>query len=189
MDTAPSINFDAADEESEQRAITLLRSLGYSVRRPTLPIAPDVVVILPGPPRGVGRHRSRVIVPKEAHKKPFATQYPDPDTESYQAMLRYAAQDAMRGRPLFGGALRVRINALMPVPASWSGRKQADALQGRVRPTGKPDWDNIGKMVDAFNGIVWPDDAQVVDGRVVKAYAEKPQLEFEIYHLAGALLF
>ncbi len=55
-----------------------------------------------------------------------------------------------------------------------------EALAGIVRPEVKPDWDNIAKCSDAFNGIVWGDDASVVDGFVRKAYAETPALVFRI---------
>lgn len=187
---------DAHQNEVTQ-AIELLERLGYSVIAPVgageastrPPVAPppkakpDLVVTLPGHPRGKGRHRTRVIVPKDRSKAPFATQYPDPETVSYEAMLKYAAEQAMRGRPLYAGALRVRVNALMAVPASWSGKKQREALDGIIRPTGKPDWDNFAKVCDAFNSVVWVDDAQIVDGRVVKAYSQKAGFEIEVYQL------
>lgn len=38
----------------------------------------------------------------------------------------------------------------------------------------KPDWDNISKLVcDAAtqSGVLWGDDAQIVDGRCIKLYA------------------
>jgi Holliday junction resolvase RusA-like endonuclease len=42
-----------------------------------------------------------------------------------------------------------------------------------VRPLVKPDLDNMVKAIkDACNGIVWHDDAQVVDERVSKYYAD-----------------
>ena len=42
-------------------------------------------------------------------------------------------------------------------------------------PTKTPDWENIAKSVcDAFNGIVWDDDCQIVDAHVTKRFGEEP---------------
>jgi len=54
-------------------------------------------------------------------------------------------------------------------------------LEGRVLPTSKPDGDNNLKLVqDALNEIVWRDDAQVVDARVIKRYAAEPALRIQV---------
>lgn len=70
----------------------------------------------------------------------------------------------------------------MPIPKSWPKKRRADALAGRVAPTGKPDVDNLLKTVDALNGVVWADDAQVADARVRKVFSEKPALNIRIFH-------
>jgi Holliday junction resolvase RusA-like endonuclease len=116
--------------------------------------------------------------------KPFIHVYPDPDTVKYETALAWAAKAAMRGRPPLRGAVTVVMWALMPVPGSWSNRKRDSALAGVIRPTTRPDWDNFAKTLDAFKGIVWKDDTQIVDGRVVKFYAERPLLRIEIAELA-----
>lgn len=145
---------------------------------------PDLTIVLPGVARGKGRHRTRVINPKHGGRA-FATQYPDPETVNYEAMLRYAAEQAMGGRSLFEGPLKIRINVLMPIPKSWSKAKHHEWQNGYVLPITKPDGDNFWKVVDAFNGVVWKDDSQIVDGRVVKVYAEKPAFEIEIWERRG----
>jgi Holliday junction resolvase RusA-like endonuclease len=57
-------------------------------------------------------------------------------------------------------------------------------------PTGKPDWDNIGKLVcDSLNGILWRDDAVIVDGSTSKRYCDQdhPQPGYRItVTLAGS---
>ena len=46
---------------------------------------------------------------------------------------------------------------------------------GLVQHDRRPDLDNLAKAVlDAANGILWADDAQIVEMRLVKAYAEQP---------------
>ena len=64
------------------------------------------------------------------------------------------------------------MTALMGVPKSWSNKKRDAALAGTIRPTGKPDWDNFAKMLDAFNEIVWIDDAQIVEGSIEGLFQE-----------------
>jgi len=71
---------------------------------------------------------------------------------------------AMRGRGPMDGALALDLRAVFEIPASWSQRKKDRALLGEIRPTVKPDMDNIIKGIcDAMNKIVYGDDAQIVD--------------------------
>ena len=83
----------------------------------------------------------------------------------------------MEGRAPLEGPLSASMVVQLPVPASWSRKKRADALAGIIRPTSKPDADNYAKAaLDAFNQIVFVDDSQVVDLSVRKIYAETPRL-------------
>lgn len=51
-------------------------------------------------------------------------------------------------------------------------------LSGKIRPTIKPDWDNVGKLIaDALNGVAYYDDKYVVDGMARKFYAEIPHID------------
>jgi Holliday junction resolvase RusA-like endonuclease len=86
----------------------------------------------------------------------------------------------MRGRTPVTGPLALTVVAMLAIPKSWSKKKQAAALAGQERPTARPDWDNFGKVTDALNGIVWVDDAQVVEAMVIKRYAERPCLRIEV---------
>jgi Holliday junction resolvase RusA-like endonuclease len=100
-------------------------------------------------------------------------------TVNYEAVLAAAGADAMRGRKPLEGPLIVRLTAFMPVAASWSKKKTAAALEGAIRP-GKPDLDNILKVLDALNQIVWRDDAQIAEARLSKLYDPDPRLELEV---------
>lgn len=133
---------------------------------------PDIIrIVLLGQPRG-----------KERVKPSYSTGhvYTPERTVTYEGRLAYAAQEAMSGRALLDGPLTLDIIAKVPVPQSWPKKKRAAALSGELRPTKKPDWDNFGKVLDAFNLIVWLDDAQVVDGRVRKFYSEQPGMFIEV---------
>jgi Holliday junction resolvase RusA-like endonuclease len=139
----------------------------------------------------VGWQRTGVRIVKPKFGKQFATLYTPAETRAYEKALALVAKVAMAGagKPApITGPLRLTVTAFMPVPASWSRKKRDAALAGAIRPTVKPDWDNIGKMTDALKGIIWNDDTQVVDGRVVKTYDEHPRLRVEIEVLEGDLL-
>jgi Holliday junction resolvase RusA-like endonuclease len=157
-----------------------------------LPVAkrePDVVFELPGAPRGKGRPRSRIASGRSGHQ--FVAVYTDAETRNYEAMLRYAGEQAMKNAGFDGPLdcpLRVRVTAVFPIPQSWSGKKQGQARDGMVRPTIKPDWENIAKTLDGVNGIVWRDDSLVIEGVVRKFYGSNPMLKVEVWRWSGLLI-
>lgn len=130
-----------------------------------------IVIELAGEPKGKGRPR---FVRSTGHA------YTPAQTRSYESMLRLAAQEAMAGRIPIDGPVEVEVLACMPIPVSWSKGKRAGAIAGTVKPTSRPDVDNLVKMLDAFNEVVWRDDKQVVWCRVAKVYSEKPRLRIDV---------
>jgi Holliday junction resolvase RusA-like endonuclease len=130
-----------------------------------------VIIELAGEPKGKAR-------PRFARRTGHA--YTPQKTASFEAMLRHEAAVAMGGRPPLEGALRVQVNAYFGVPQSWSAKKRAAALAGAIRPAKRPDLDNIAKMLDALNEVVWRDDAQVVSGLIEKLYSDRPRLRVEV---------
>ena len=77
--------------------------------------------------------------------------------------------------------LSVIINVYKQVPTSYSNKKRERALAGEIRPTVKPDCDNIAKNInDALNGIAYPDDKQIVSLTVNKHYALDERVEVVI---------
>jgi Holliday junction resolvase RusA-like endonuclease len=95
------------------------------------------------------------------------------------AALRIEAANTMRelGATLLDEPLQLELLAEMPIPASWSKKKRNAAILGIVRPTGRPDLDNVYKlMADAFNGVVFRDDALIVTMRCRKIYGLQPKL-------------
>jgi Holliday junction resolvase RusA-like endonuclease len=141
-----------------------------------------LVVVLKGEPQGKGRPRSRIATGRGGAA--FIAVYTPKATRDYENALALAGRITMGSRPPLKEPLVVSVIALMPVPSSWSRRKRDAALAGTVRPTGAPDWDNLAKVLDALNGIVWRDDAQIVSGSVEKWYGEEPEIKVEIRPLA-----
>lgn len=131
----------------------------------------QIVIRLAGEPKGKGRPRF-----SRQHSRAFTPQ----TTRSYEAALRYAAQEIMGNRPLLKEALEVVVVAAFPIPKSFSKAKRLDAIAGAVRPTVKPDIDNLLKTIDALNGVVFEDDKQICEARVLKIYSEKPELVIRV---------
>jgi Holliday junction resolvase RusA-like endonuclease len=136
--------------------------------------ATPITIELTGEPRGKGRPRfTRAGIA-----------YTPAGTRSYEAMLRLAAQDAMGGASPLEGALALTVEAYMPIPRSWSGKRQREAAAGRILPITRPDADNLMKPIDALNGVVWRDDAQIVSVSFNKRYSERPRLVVTVEALA-----
>lgn len=141
-----------------------------SMADPPFAVAPDigpepVTVVLAGNPRGKERARAT----RNGHH------YTPKATRTYEADIRIMAQQAMGGRRPFDCPVEFVMRAVFEVPPSWSKKKQAAALCGLVKPTVKPDWDNISKAWnDALNGVVYRDDSLVVKASVEKRYGPAP---------------
>lgn len=140
---------------------------------------PVFSVQLLGEPRGKGRPRFRIVQPRG--KPQFVTVYTDSDTVKYEDRLRAVASDAMGGREPWDEPLSVLVEAFMPIPTSWSARQKERALQGHFWPTGKPDGDNILKMLDACNKVIWRDDSLIVQAVVRKQYCVAPRLVVSVW--------
>lgn len=99
-----------------------------------------------------------------------------------QDVLAFAAPAAPAVR--FEGPVRIRIDARMPIPAGWPAWRQEAALAGAIRPTTRPDADNVAKLIlDALNrsGRFWRDDAQVVELVATKFYGAAPETIVEVH--------
>lgn len=137
---------------------------------------------VPGAPVGKGRPKVSTRGGK------FAKMYTPEKTANYETLVAMAAQQAMVGRTLLSGPVEVQMAILLPIPASWSKKKQAAAIAGQVYPTKKPDADNVVKAIfDGINGVVWHDDVQACDIVVRKRYAETPGVQVLVKPIDGLL--
>lgn len=133
----------------------------------------EVKFTILGEPKGKGRPRfcrntGHAITPK--------------DTVNYETLvhMEYVAQceefrfpdDAM---------LDMRIKAYYSIPKSKSKKQRVAMLSGKIRPTKKPDMDNVVKIIaDALNQVAYRDDTQIVDCQCRKFYSENPRVEVTI---------
>lgn len=127
-----------------------------------------VLIVIEGDPTAKGR-------PKFAKRGSFVTTYTPEKTREYENRVAIEARLSMGERLPMTGPVIIHLDLMMPIPASYSKAKRSLCLEGRMVPTKKPDWENVAKSVcDAFNGVVWNDDSQVVDARVTKRFSESP---------------
>jgi len=115
---------------------------------------------VPGEIKGKGRPRffnGRAVTPEATRQK--------------EGVIATFAYQAMKGRKPIEGPVEIEMRAVLPIPASWSKKRQAEAMVGHELPAKRPDIDNIMKLaMDAINGIVIFDDAQVVRMVAEKKY-------------------
>lgn len=149
---------------------------------PALPSRDETVIriVLPGPPTAWKRDGRRIVTPRDKTKKQFVGTYTHTQTRNEQGAIRQTAYDQMAGRAPFSGPIDLRYGAYFAVPPSWSGVKRRRALADQIRPTARPDFDNLMKQVDALKGVVWVDDAQATDVFFWKRYSERPRVVMEI---------
>jgi Holliday junction resolvase RusA-like endonuclease len=150
----------------------------------------DPFTELPKPKQGDRRDPVTVIINGEpvAKGRPRMTRrgfvYTPAATRRFEAHGRLSAQLAMGDRPLIDVPVRIELLVELPVPASWSRRKTADAITGHIRPTSRPDVDNYLKAIlDAINSIVVADDAQVVEVYAKKKFSVAPKMIATIFPL------
>ena len=130
-----------------------------------------VTYIVYGEPVGKGR-------PRFARRGNFVSTYSPQKTKSYEDEIRMMAKAAMGSNELLDTPVTVAIYIRVGIPASFSKQKRKDALAGIIKPTKKPDLDNVAKcFLDSMNEIVYLDDKQVVNLHVTKVYAETPAVE------------
>lgn len=80
-----------------------------------------------------------------------------------------------------GKMLAIKTVAFFEIPKSKSKKFKELASMGKIRPTKKPDTDNIAKNIkDALNGIAYPDDSQFVTEIIEKWYSDTPRVEIFI---------
>ena len=124
-----------------------------------------------GEPVGKGR-------PRFTRRGNFVSTYTPQKTKTYEDEIRMMAIAAMGSSEPLDTPVTVAIYIRVGIPASFSKQKRKDAIEGILKPTKKPDADDILKcFLDGMNGIVYLDDKQVVNLHITKVYAETPAVE------------
>lgn len=98
--------------------------------------------------------------------------YTPEKTRVYEEELKWRIKEAMGVWPMFlGGPLKLGVTFYVRKPKSGVNKY----------PCVKPDLDNFLKgLLDAANGIIWADDAQIVSLTAKKRYGD-PRIELEAH--------
>lgn len=121
----------------------------------------------------VGKERARTVTLKNGKKR----SYTPAKTKEYEKLIAY---EYKRQCGEFYGEIKnsklkqpikIAIDIYFSIPKSFSKGKCRAAENNIIKPTKKPDIDNIAKSVlDALNGVAYKDDTQVVSLTVRKIY-------------------
>ena len=136
----------------------------------------ELKLVIPGEPCAQAR-------PRFSTKGGFVRAYDPEKSRNYKAYIKYIASQEVQkvGWKVTEQPIEVSIRAFMQIPKSKPKKFKMAALDGKLRPTKKPDVDNIFKAVtDALNGIAYADDKQIVKAAQSKWYAEEPRMEVSV---------
>jgi Holliday junction resolvase RusA-like endonuclease len=104
--------------------------------------------------------------------------YADPRTANYQNLVSMIAKNVMGGQHPKEGALSMTIIAEYKIPKVVPKTKRQLMVSNILKPTKKPDLDNVIKIIsDGLNGIVFFDDSQIATIHAHKCYGEVPRVK------------
>lgn len=116
--------------------------------------------------------------PRFSGRGGFIRTYTPEKTRSWEEVVAEAAREAMGASPPVEWPVAMSIRVVLPIPKSWSKKKQEQAESGELSPISKQDLDNHAKSVmDACLNILYLDDGQVIDLHVSKRYGKYPCVE------------
>jgi Holliday junction resolvase RusA-like endonuclease len=113
----------------------------------------------------------------------------DPNEKHTKAVLAYLNYKEFIGwvakrnapREPNKSAIEASMTFYMPIPQSWSKKKQQAHTGDNVPHISKPDIDNLEKgLYDSLNGIIFKDDGQIYKVKEkAKYYSDTPRIECE----------
>lgn len=81
-------------------------------------------------------------------------------------------------------AVAVSLDFAFAPPKSWSKKKRREAIETKAPRVGKPDLDNLEKLVcDAMNKIVYRDDGQITESHKYKFFAETDYIKIRVWEV------
>ena len=129
-------------------------------------------IVIPGDPIAKARHRLSTV-------NGFAMQY-DPQKKQVDVLKRKLVELSSQiefdeYNDSYMPALSVSLSYHMPIAVSESKAIKNAKLWGLLKPNHKPDLDNLVKFtLDASNGILWHDDAQIIELSANEKYSKTP---------------
>lgn len=124
--------------------------------------------------KGKGRPRFRSV-------GKFVSTYTPKETKDYELSIKEAYINQSEVTYFENEQLILTLNIYQAVPKATSKKKTQEMLSHKIRPTKKPDVDNIVKSVcDSLNKVAYTDDTQIIEIHASKYYADHNYMEIEI---------
>lgn len=121
--------------------------------------------------------------PRVSSRGGYVRVYDPPKVKQFKSLLRSLAVRQYNRPPLLG-PLSVSLTFYRPVQKSISQSERERRLSNQSKPVVKPDTDNyIKATLDALNGVLWHDDAQIVKITGEKRYSENGKIVITVTQL------
>ena len=127
--------------------------------------------VVSGEPVGKGR-------PRFTRVGGYVRAYEPKKTKTYEELVK---QSFIEQNPDYktipqGKAVALFIELGYKIPKGTSKKNRQLMLNDTIKPTKKPDVDNVLKSIcDGLNGVAWYDDSQVISVCMVKEYTDEPK--------------
>ncbi len=146
---------------------------------PPEPVAEAVVVevVVRGIPVPQGSVRA-FVNPKTGRAQVVSTQRGGP-LGAWRDRIATEAQMQMGERPPIRGPVKLQARFTFPRPSAHYG-KNGLLPSAPVHKTTAPDVDKLTRAFDALTGIIWIDDAQVVEMHVAKGFGDEPGVRLRV---------
>lgn len=120
--------------------------------------------------------------PRAAYINKKIVLYDPPNSKKYKEFLKKEIQK--QEVKLLTEPIKVKIHFFVPIPKSYTKKQHALIQENKLLPSKKPDLSNYIKLIeDAFNNILYKDDAQIIELIAKKSYSETPRIEIEVNKL------
>ena len=140
----------------------------------------EIVLIIDGNP--FGKQRPRVVRTGKGASRAFTPE----KTMQYESYVKVLYRQKYGRYTSFkeDDELHLDIKAYYEITKSTPKYLKEMMLTGMIKPTKKPDVDNIIKIIaDSLNGVAYKDDKQIVACSCQKFYASEPRVEIVISKL------
>lgn len=118
--------------------------------------------------------------PKFARMGKFTKAYTPKETVNYETLVKLRFMAGYPNQVPLTGPINLSITIYQQMPKK-SKKITAMMESNDIRPTTKPDIDNVIKIIgDALNGVAYVDDKQIVMVYAQKFYSTIPRVEIEI---------
>lgn len=135
----------------------------------------------------------KIEVPGEAiaKQRPRATVigghakiYTPKETINYESYIKYIFSQKYPNFVPLESPISMAIHIFKTIPSSQSEKRKELMRKQEIKPTTKPDIDNVAKLIsDALNKLAYKDDNQIIELYVKKYYSDYPEVVIEIEEL------